>query len=139
VPAKELVSPDEFKDTDFTPVAEPSMHQLRMEEYDDPEEVKTWHLRHLCNHILHIVKVGQPRVGNRVWKQIAIGSDFDGLIEPINYTTQAGAFKHLFVGLVEWLPRMAVYAGVELPPTEVQQMVKQVIGENAVKFLATNI
>jgi microsomal dipeptidase-like Zn-dependent dipeptidase len=138
-PAEELVSPDEFKDTDFTPVAEPRLHQLRVEDYDDPEEVKAWHLRHLCNHILHIVKVGQPNVGNRVWKQIAIGSDFDGLIDPINYTTHAGAFKFLFGGLVEWLPRMAIHAGVDLPPTDVQQVVKQVIGENAAAFLRKHI
>lgn len=138
-PAKELISPDEFTDTDFKPVAEPAMHQLRMEEYDDPEEVKAWHLRHLCNHIVHIAKVGQPIVGNRVWKQMAIGSDFDGLIDPINYTTHAGAFKYLFGGLVEWLPRLAAQAGVDLPPPDVQQVVKQVIGENAVAFLKRNI
>ncbi|MBX2899814.1 MAG: membrane dipeptidase [Cyclobacteriaceae bacterium] len=138
-PAKELVSPDEFKEADFKPVAEPRMHQLRMEEYDEVHEVKAWHLRHLCNHILHIVKVGRPLVGDRVWKQIAIGSDFDGLIDPINYTTHAGAFKFLFGGLVEWLPRMAVHAGVELPPADVQQVVKQVIGENAATFLRKHI
>jgi hypothetical protein len=32
-----------------------------------------------------------------------------------------------------------VYAGVELPPADVQKVVRHVIGENAVAFLKRNI
>ncbi len=38
------------------------------------------HLRHLCNNILHIVKIG----GERAWDQICLGTDFDGLIDPVD-------------------------------------------------------
>jgi microsomal dipeptidase-like Zn-dependent dipeptidase len=50
-------------------------------------------LHYLANNILYIVRVGQEvminkdgvetKVGDDVWKQLCIGSDFDGLIEPI--------------------------------------------------------
>jgi microsomal dipeptidase-like Zn-dependent dipeptidase len=51
-------------------------------------------LHYLANNILYIVRVGQEvminkdgietKVGDNIWKHICIGSDFDGLIEPIN-------------------------------------------------------
>jgi hypothetical protein len=50
-------------------------------------------LHYLANNILYIVRVGQEvminkdgietKVGDDIWKHICIGSDFDGLIEPI--------------------------------------------------------
>lgn len=137
-PAKELVSPDEFRENDFKPVASPVYHQLRMEDYDEPDEVKAWHLRHLCNQIMHIVKVGYPIVGDRVWDCISIGSDFDGLIDPINYTTNAADYRYLFGGMVEWLPHVALYTGIPIPPEEVQPKVRKIIGDNAAKFIHRN-
>lgn len=49
------------------------------EEDPDQRDQAVRHLRHLCNQILHVVKIG----GGRAWKQICLGSDFDGLIAPI--------------------------------------------------------
>ncbi|NJM25976.1 MAG: hypothetical protein HC859_11315 [Bacteroidia bacterium] len=137
-PSPELLSPDEYRAADFTPIAQPSYHTIRVGDYDDPQEVKAWHLRHLCNHIVHIIKIGLPLVGERAWESISIGSDFDGLIDPIDSMTNASGYRNLFAGLVEWLPQVALYAGVDLPPADVQPRVRQIIGENAAKFIRRN-
>jgi microsomal dipeptidase-like Zn-dependent dipeptidase len=137
-PEPELISPDEFEEPSFKSIPAPTTQNLGLEDYDEPAELTSWHLRHLCNQILHIVKVGYPHVGDNVWNCIAIGSDFDGLIKPINCTITANDYKNLFGGLVEWLPHMALYAHVNLQATEVQTKIKKVIHENAYEFLRQN-
>ncbi|HMQ48383.1 MAG TPA: membrane dipeptidase [Saprospiraceae bacterium] len=60
------------------------------------------HLRHLCNNILHIIKIG----GERAWKHLCIGSDFDGLIDPVNNCCDVTEFSKLEAGLISMLPEM---------------------------------
>lgn len=47
------------------------------------------HARYLVSNILHIVKVGQGIPGRDPWEHIAIGSDFDGLVNPVDFCTTA--------------------------------------------------
>lgn len=49
------------------------------------------HLRHFCNNVLHVVYVG----GERAWSKVCIGSDFDGLIDPVNICISSDEFPRL--------------------------------------------
>ena len=60
-------------------------------------------IKHLANNILHIIKVG----GEKAWEHVCIGSDFDGMINPIETCRNARKFKKLERNLVKMLPKMA--------------------------------
>ncbi|MEY4134249.1 MAG: hypothetical protein RL386_599 [Bacteroidota bacterium] len=94
------------------------------------------HLRHLCNHILHIVEVGGPRA----WKQICIGSDFDGLIDPINGCISQAEFPPLEAEMVSMLQRMIREAkrnnpGFDYEEGNLQARVRDILFNNGVRFL----
>lgn len=63
---------------------------------------ETRHLRHLCNTILHIVKTG----GEEAWNCLCLGSDLDGLIDPINNCQSVAEFPKLEADLLHMLPEM---------------------------------
>ncbi len=67
------------------------------------------HLRHLCNNILHIVRQG----GERAWKHLCIGSDFDGLINPINTCINCTEYGKLEDMMAEELGEMIEEAKAE--------------------------
>lgn len=71
---------------------------------DDPDQRDgaLRHLRHLCNQILHVVKIG----GERAWKQICLGSDFDGLISPIANCISLQEYPRLEEALPGMLKKM---------------------------------
>ena len=73
------------------------------EEESNQRGRKRKHLRYLCNNILHIVKIG----GEKAWDHICIGSDFDGLINPINNCKSCADFPDLEEDLIEVLQEMA--------------------------------
>lgn len=62
----------------------------------------------LCFNILHIVWVGTTMqdkpAGFDPWKNICIGSDYDGLIEPLINCREASHFPELEKLLFKWLP-----------------------------------
>jgi microsomal dipeptidase-like Zn-dependent dipeptidase len=84
---------------------------------------------HLCNNILHIIKVG----GKEAWKHICIGSDFDGLINPIEGCANATRLDHLRKELKKWLPDLANKVG--LPFQNVDETVDNIMFGNAYEFL----
>ncbi|ELR69043.1 hypothetical protein C900_05528 [Fulvivirga imtechensis AK7] len=133
--SSEVFCPDEYTVADFKPVKKPKYHVLDHQKYQDPEECKKWHLRHLCNNLLHIIKVGSQEVGDKVWDHVCLGSDFDGLIDPINSCRNATEYPSLFGDMVQQLPVVAQAMGVPLPPAQVQPRLRQFVYENAVKFL----
>lgn len=93
---------------------------------------KTRHLRHLCNNILHIVKVGGPRA----WQQICIGSDFDGLINPVDNCSDATQFEQLEEDLFHMLPQMMLEdASYNYDMDNVAQKVRGILYENGIRFL----
>ncbi len=63
-------------------------------------------IKYLCNSILHIVEIG----GEKAWDHICIGSDFDGMVNPIDYYPDSTKLEKLHKGLLKWLPKMADWA-----------------------------
>lgn len=93
------------------------------------------HLRHLCNNILHAVKAG----GERAWKQLCMGSDFDGLIDPLNNCTSAEEYPKLERGLVEELPQMMKEDKKHnYDESNIEGKVRDIMYNNAVDFLKKN-
>jgi len=58
----------------------------------------------LCFNILHIAAVGYLRTIKDPWKHICIGSDFDGLINPVINCREAGDLPELEENLLRWFP-----------------------------------
>jgi len=133
--SKELFSPEEYKAGEFKDTKKPKYHVLDYERLNKPAERRKWHMRHLCNNIIHIVKVGQNVIGDDIWNHICIGSDLDGLVDTIDSFKSAKDYPNLFGDMVEQLPRVAQAAGVNLPPAQVQPKIKRIIFANAFDFL----
>lgn len=93
---------------------------------------KRRHLRFLCNNILHIVKVG----GEKAWAHICIGSDFDGLINPINNCKSADELPALETDLLRMLEEMigedraSQYHSRQLPAK-----VRNIMFDNGLRFM----
>lgn len=91
-------------------------------------------IKHLCNNILHIVKVA----GNKGLKHISIGSDFDGFVDAVKGCKNSTEYNSLSKGLKKWLPRMAA-DDQSLPPlTNIDQIVADIMFGNAYEFLKVN-
>jgi hypothetical protein len=58
----------------------------------------------MCFNILHIVAVGKMFTNVDPWKSICVGSDFDGLINPLINCRDASKFPTLEKNLLKWLP-----------------------------------
>ncbi|SOD79956.1 amidohydrolase family protein [Spirosoma fluviale] len=58
----------------------------------------------LCFNILHVVSVGLIRTDQKPWKQICIGSDYDGLINPVINCRDVSQLSVLEENLIRWLP-----------------------------------
>jgi microsomal dipeptidase-like Zn-dependent dipeptidase len=91
-------------------------------------------IKHLCNNILHIVEVG----GAKAWKHICIGSDFDGMINPINVCRNAKKYDNLSSALKEWLLTMTNNAAINYYITDIDKQVNDIMSGNAFKFLQDN-
>lgn len=94
------------------------------------------HLRHLCNQILHVIAQGGPRA----WDHICIGSDFDGLINPINGCMNSTEFVDLEKGLIDMLPKMIeeaedLYPEFDFEAGDIKMRVRNLMYDNAINFL----
>ncbi|MCY7349128.1 MAG: hypothetical protein LH606_00440, partial [Cytophagaceae bacterium] len=83
--------------------------RLSTEELDVAESffLPTKEERHplsLCFNILHVVSTGKIRTDKDPWAHITIGSDFDGLINPLINCRDASKFSGLETVLMRWLP-----------------------------------
>lgn len=97
------------------------------------------HLRHLCNQILHIVKVG----GSRAWRQICMGSDFDGLIAPINGCISLREYPNLEDSMAIMLQQLIREskkgdATLDYEEGSIKARVRDIMFNNAVRFLKTH-
>jgi microsomal dipeptidase-like Zn-dependent dipeptidase len=89
-------------------------------------------VKYLANNILYMVKVG----GEQAWNHIAIGSDFDGLINSLEQARNAKKFNKLYRKLIRIIPKMAQEEpSVNFYTGDVESRVKQVMYENADRFL----
>lgn len=85
---------------------------LATEALEDKEVIESWLVpskeeRHplcLCFNILHIVSVGLIHTSVNPWKHICIGSDFDGLIDPVKICRDASKMPELEKDLIRWMP-----------------------------------
>lgn len=58
-----------------------------------------------CFNIIHIIQVGLLKTDiEEPWKQICLGSDFDGLIEPLKISPDISSLKELEANMIKWLP-----------------------------------
>ncbi len=89
-------------------------------------------LRHLCNNILHIVKVG----GKDAWKHICFGTDYDGMVNAVNFCKTAAKFKRVQRKLVRALPLMAkTDPDTNYHIENIEQKVEDILYNNAIRFL----
>ena len=106
-------------------------------EFTDEKEVakdmnERKHLRHLCNNILYVVKIG----GESAWEHMCIGSDFDGLIDPINFCKNSSEFPKLQNGLLAMLPLMMEEDdSYDYDSSNLEKKVRGIMFENAFNFL----
>ena len=133
--SKEHFSQQEFVQSEFQPVKKPKYHTLDAQHHNTSKKLKDWQIRYFCNNWLHVIKVGFEVVGDDAWDHVCIGSDFDGLIDPVNDFKSAADYKFLFGRVVEWLPEMAQAMGIPLPAQEVQVRARGLVFDNALGFL----
>ncbi len=133
--SKELFSQDEFDPAEFQPIRRPRYHSMVSDHHNTRQKLRNWQIRYFCNNWLHVIKVGQLAVGGNAWDHVCIGSDFDGLIDPVDDFKSASRYKFIFGRLVEWMPVVAQAMGIAVPPNEVQQKVRGLVFDNAIKFL----
>lgn len=100
----EFMSAEEFRT--FFPER---FRKLSAESIDVAESflVPTKEERHplaLCFNILHVVSAGKLRTARDPWNHLTIGSDFDGLINPLVNCRDASRFGVLESLLLRWLP-----------------------------------
>ena len=97
------------------------------------------HTRYLVNNILHIVKIG----GEKAWKHICIGSDFDGLIDPINSCKSTLQFKTLEKRLYKTITEMSQEAlkednSIDFYINDLKAQIRDLMYENGKRFLSKN-
>jgi len=134
-PRKKLEERDSLPDEDLEAEEESEFeleHELNITESFTLNSKK--HTRYLCNNLLHMVKVGGPAA----WKQLCIGSDFDGLINPINSCTSATHYAYLEQDLVERLDEMVKDDRAAYHVTDLPAQVRDIMYNNAMRFLATH-
>ncbi|MCX6318054.1 MAG: hypothetical protein NTW29_12235 [Bacteroidetes bacterium] len=94
------------------------------------------HFRHFCNTLFHIVKVSS-RIARPVvnaWERVVIGSDFDGLIDAVDFCINGCQYRNIAVYLEEKLPALAAEADVTLPDTP-EKLINGLLYENARSFI----
>jgi microsomal dipeptidase-like Zn-dependent dipeptidase len=91
-------------------------------------------LDHLCNNIIHILKVG----GQDAWKYICIGSDFDGLVEAVKCCRNVTQYNSLSVLLKARLRDLSPRFQSLLPANDINSIVDGFMSHNAYNFLLRN-
>lgn len=96
------------------------------------------HVRYLVNNLLHIIRIGGPTA----WKQVCIGSDFDGLINPINSCTNSLGLPDLEEDLARMTDDM-IREDLKVNPhhqyyvKNLREHIRDVMFDNGERFLKT--
>ena len=92
-------------------------------------------IRSFINNILHIVEVGGPKA----WDCISMGSDFDGLIDPITCALSTTDYPKLERQMVLTMITMINESGkdyyVEPRPDAIEKKVRDIMYNNGIRFL----
>lgn len=115
-----------------------------------PQEVESWlvpiredrHPLSLCFNLLHIISVGKLYTAKNPWDHVCIGSDFDGLINPIINCRNSTKSKDLGPLLLRWLPvAEEAYRNENAGPklldsseNKVEEVVKKFLYDNGKNF-----
>jgi microsomal dipeptidase-like Zn-dependent dipeptidase len=129
--AIERMSPREaFKPTNF----QLTFRDEREGPDPDPSVEETF--RQFCANLLHIIRIGAtvPGVADP-WDHVCIGSDFDGLIDPVNACPTIEHMPDFMKQLAEVLPRMAAKGGMPMSSAEVDRCLNKLFHDNLVDFL----
>ncbi len=99
---------------------------------------------HLCNNILHIVKVG----GEKAWDHICFGTDYDGMIDSIRHFKSSDKFDKMQRRLERRLPKLAksdpsnnyyiLNKQRHTDKNKVRNVVEKILFKNAERFLKTH-
>ena len=104
------------------------------------------HCYHLCNNLLHIFKVGvkadptksAKEMGRHYWRHVCMGSDFDGLINPIRNCKSAKDYPKLQKDMFECLPKLMDMDTYKYPAFTEEELIDIIRGfmyKNAIAFL----
>lgn len=103
---------------------------------EDPIGDAELHFRHFCNTIFYIVKVSGRIQGSSInaWERLVIGSDFDGLIDAVDFCLNGSEYVNIQTYMKDKLPTLAAEAGVELP-ADLDKLIADILYNNAENFL----
>lgn len=105
------------------------------------------HIMLLCLHIVYAVRIGYEHIawmeGTSPWDCICIGSDYDGLINPINGFNNTEDLKGLKQQLQKYLPQADKYLKEDTSRKALDydangNVIKQAMDDNIEKFLFRN-
>ncbi len=98
------------------------------------------HLRHFCNNLLHIALTAQESgLSDEVaWGHVCIGSDFDGLINAMDYATSAADLGILRQGVNTWLRKFAANLDYQRDAAFWDGVTEKLFFQNAFEFLQTH-
>ncbi len=103
---------------------------------EDPIRDADLHFRHFCNNLFHILDVGRRTlgVGAEVWRHIVIASDFDGLIDAVDFCVTGEEYAKIGQYMHDFMPRLAEDAGITLPQP-LHPMIQGILYLNGQDFL----
>lgn len=99
----------------------------------DPRNAHPNGLYYFLNNWLHIVKIG----GDNAWKNVCLGSDYDGLINALDVAPKANFMASFRARLTQELPLIADIKEVQLPASA-DELVGALLYDNAFNFLKNN-
>jgi microsomal dipeptidase-like Zn-dependent dipeptidase len=105
------------------------------------QELKDMYLQLLWSNIFHIVKVIRDNRHEDGWKLIALGSDYDGLVDPFNSFPHVDSFQDLRQDMIGYLEREEEVCFSEggtarpIPAAEV----KKLMGDRTAEELVTAV
>lgn len=96
---------------------------------------KRRHLLHLVNNLLHLVRVGGPAA----WRQICLGSDFDGLLDAVNNCENVTEYPDLEIHLCEMIQQLIDQEGEAFRAAhyldDLPALIRGVMWENGLRFV----
>lgn len=93
-----------------------------------------------CFNLLHVISVGLSNNKTDVWDRVCIGSDYDGLIDPVVNASDASELGNWPALLRKWLPvaeeaYRKVNGGPQLLTQPVDTLINKLMHENGRRFL----
>ena len=74
---------------------------------------------------------------NEVWNHISLGTDFDGMINPVDAFIVSDEFKNLRMSLKKYMPQMPQFASLSQGLT-IDEILDRVMYDNAIEFVLRN-